>query len=173
MLFTQWTHTTLPHPVVTGSNQGCPTMKQNIGHRECLSQCVQSVRGQSIITGVTDITNAEWFILPLNLEVFTATVQFLFEAAKHKTNFFASRSSWRILRPYSLNKYNNLKLLSEIIKRNVLPRFPHSWRQLLSSSACEQLISENFRKLQCCHVRHGYLKPLTTAETQCRLTAAQ
>lgn len=164
MLFTQWTHTAPPHPAVTGSNQGCPTMKQNIGHRECLSQCVQSVRGQSIITGVTDITNAEWFILPsYGLEVFTATVQFLFEAAKLKTNFFASRGNWRILRPYSLNKYNNLKLLREIIKRDILSRFPHSWRQLLSSSASEQLISENFRKLQCCHVRHGYLKPFNSS----------
>lgn len=74
----------------------------------------------------------------------------LIPAQGHKTGnklFCKSRQNWRILRAYSLNKYNHLKLLREILKINVLSSFPHPWRWLLFFSlTSEQLMSENFRK---------------------------
>lgn len=69
------------------------------------------------------------------------------QGQKIGNKLFASQGSWRLLWACSLNKYNHLKLLSEILKRNVLSSFPHSWRWLLfSPSSSEQLMGENFGK---------------------------
>lgn len=59
------------------------------------------------------------------------TVQFLPKATKRQLNFFGSRGMWRLLRAYSFNNYNHLKLISEILRRNFLSSFQHLWRGLL------------------------------------------
>lgn len=137
-------HTPLyPTPVVTGFQPGLyHTQIEYWPQTVPLTMCVKCKGTQHYLSHwELQTTNAHnGLSLPVYLGVFTATVQLLLKVTKQEKNF-ASQGSWRILRVYSLSKYNHLKLLSEILKRNVLSSFPHSWTWLFfPSSASEQLV---------------------------------